>query len=590
MASVNAKILLAISVVMAVLFAAAAVAVGLVVADLQEKTIAYSRNSSQLNENYRDALLAYRQELDALPGRMVVDPVARLATALEALGRVTAVDHAEDSLSQRYGRSERRDVRRQGNLVVDVKDGVVAVSHGRFDAGGAFQGARELQVAAAEDQVRQAVETVLSAARDPDAIQSMTARVLGETADRLMRGDLSERLASGAERLREIRGELVNTLDELPMLLAIVGGVTLLVAIGVVTLANRRLITSPLIVATDAIQRISDGDLDGAAGTSGRRDELGKLEAAIVSFRERSRQLRTLEERAAAEREAADLQKRAAIASIATRLEEEVYAAVNGVAGSTEVMQRSAEELARIASATVQRSDAAHSAAERTWAAVVVVDGAARAILASVDAAESAIDATVEAVDDGAKHVTEIGETLASLEKASAEIRETLDLIDAIAKQTNLLALNATIEAARAGEAGKGFAVVAGEVKHLAVQTAEATRQIAERVGAIGDAGRAARDLREDMTRVFARIGELVRDLRTHADSQRDTSGAISGSVTETQSVVTAMTDDISAMAQVAHRADEAAYLVVTSAERTQRDVTNLRDSTQALIGQMRAG
>src|SRR5450759_5728472 len=38
---------------------------------------------------------------------------------------------------------------------------------------------------------------------------------------------------------------------------------------------------------------------------------------------------------------------------------------------------------------------------------------------------------------------------------------------------------------ARAGESGKGFAVVASEVKSLAGQTAKATEEIAEQIGAI---------------------------------------------------------------------------------------------------------
>ena len=89
------------------------------------------------------------------------------------------------------------------------------------------------------------------------------------------------------------------------------------------------------------------------------------------------------------------------------------------------------------------------------------------AIGAIADQVERGSTASREAVERAAGS----RDIINALASAADDIGEIVGVIDAIASQTNLLALNATIEAARAGDAGKGFAVVASEVKTLATET-----------------------------------------------------------------------------------------------------------------------
>lgn len=78
----------------------------------------------------------------------------------------------------------------------------------------------------------------------------------------------------------------------------------------------------------------------------------------------------------------------------------------------------------------------------------------------------------------GGAVVSQVVDTMGSINESAKRIVDIIAVIDAIAFQTNILALNAAVEAARAGEQGKGFAVVATEVRQLAQRSASAAREI----------------------------------------------------------------------------------------------------------------
>ena len=343
--------------------------------------------------------------------------------------------------------------------------------------------------------------------RDNDVLASLRAgqrAAAGETA--------TGRLQDTFERVRGVADEIAKKQTEEARIrmrdseaLVEDAGVTLIVLnLLVVLLAAvktywlNRAIAVPLRDATALAQRIATGDLRAEVPATAGRDEVGQLLRALGDM---VKSWRT-------------------IASETTQ----GVATLSGAAG--EILSSTAQAAASTAetAAAVSQTTATVEEVKQTS---LLASEKSRAVSDAAQQAARTADEGKRALEESMKGMTSIQEkmeaiatTVVRLSERSHAIGEITATVAGLAEQSNLLAVNAAIEAAKAGEHGRGFAVVAQEVKSLAEQSRQATRQVREILGEIQKSVGAAVMITEQGAKTVAQgveqttqAGEAIRGL-----------------------------------------------------------------------------
>ncbi len=229
----------------------------------------------------------------------------------------------------------------------------------------------------------------------------------------------------------------------------------------------------------------------------------------------------------------------------------QLHAAVRAMNGAMLSLQRGVDMIAaaskQIAVGNLDLSERTERQADSLQGTVASMESLTSQVRLNVDSARQASERAAAAANvakRGGEVVSQVVETMTSINDSSKQIVEIISVIDGIAFQTNILALNAAVEAARAGEQGRGFAVVASEVRTLAQRSASAAKEINLLIGASVDRAQTGSDLAakagltmQEVVDSVRQVSEIIAEISAASAEQEIDIIKIDGAIGEMDSV-----------------------------------------------------
>ncbi len=341
---------------------------------------------------------------------------------------------------------------------------------------------------------------------------------------------------------------------------------------------------------TNAMSRISEGDLDARIPVVKGNDELGNMCRIIEDFRQKSINMRNSEERQIQEGKQAERKQKEEMLALAKNFEDNVTSISNAVGESASEMQSIASSMKHSAEKTSGKVKETYSNVHTSSDSVAAVASASEELHASFTEVSKQLNRTRDISEEAVQTSAKASEHVEGLSSAVSEINDVLSLIQDIAEQTNLLALNATIEAARAGEAGKGFAVVASEVKALANQTAKATEAINIKIDHISTST-------AESVEAIKQIGERISNVKEYSstvaealEQQNSATLEIARNAENASKDTSNIDRNMKDVELSTEEGESAAQSLMTASDRLSRNSDNLKVQLNDFLHKVRAG
>lgn len=365
-------------------------------------------------------------------------------------------------------------------------------------------------------------------------------------------------------------------------IIAFVVVITLFIIFGILAFVLAKTISKPIIKISDAMIKMSEGNLDADTDIDAKIYEVKHLAEAMKTLQTNLTEIIT------GVKETAETVNGAAV-SVATMAStsadscDQINMAVDDLAQGSMSIAESCSELASEVNTMTECCDDISSE-------VSSLTEASQEIQKANDEAKGRMATALDASEKSAVSANEIAESIMATNDKIKDINQAVDLILNIARQTNLLSLNASIEAARAGEAGRGFAIVASEISNLAAQSSNSANTIQEIVNAITEMSSQSVEHAYEIKKIITEQYECITDTNTkfdvlakQVDSSIDAIKIIAGKVEQLDDVKNSISSQVSDLSAVSEESAASTEETTASINSISQSVVDISDNSEEL-------
>jgi len=528
---------------------------------------AWMLNNELSETNHISKVLRNHLEGDMMHDALRSDVLAALAASNPAYGldmaevKADLADHTENFRSLIEANSELTATNAElGSVVVAVKG-------------------------ALEDYISAATKLVETASVDEGAALAMLPSFFDDF--RKLEGamsDASDKISAVSDRTVALAVSL-GLYSQIAMLVATLLAIGAVIAI---VMGARNQIVKPIVDLTAAMDKLAGGDTSVQAPHAKRDDEVGRMAAAMVKFRENAINRIALEE-TQRKQDAERTERSRRVEALAAAFADQLAVNLSSLRESSTRLMSDASLLEGVCQEANASARNAIDATDGANSNVQTIAAATTELSASIQEIASRMAESARSAEQASSQGSAAGQTAQQLTDAARSIDEIVAVIGNVAEQTNLLALNATIEAARAGEMGRGFAVVASEVKGLASQTSRATEDVSRRISEIQGISHRSTEQVNQMVGLIEQMKQLSIAVAAAAEEQSAATNNIAENVNSAAGRSGEARDSVAAMSAVNAKTREATDSVQASARSVEDLAHRLNTAARDFLDKLKA-